>query len=107
MKNRIYGFILLFFLSNFTYAAGAWTDFQSITHIYVHSGANGLYVQLDAPVTNPGQCASEDWYFIEGTSPLFQEVFSLLLAAKKSGEKVNLYIEDCADQRSKIVAAQE
>lgn len=40
-------------------------------------------------------------------NPRFQEIFSSLLAAKKSQDAVSLYIDGCGDQRPKIIAVQE
>ncbi len=105
IKNIATVFILL--VLSIPSIAGQWTDARKVKKLYPHGDSAGLYVQLDASTVNPDTCGNVDWYFISKNNSMQGQVFALLLAAKKTGSDIKLYIDGCGQGRPAIVAAIE
>ncbi len=84
-----------------------WTGHYKIKKLYPHGDSKGIYVQLESASINPDNCGNTDWYFLGPDNSMQKEIYSLLLAAKKSQSPVTMYIQGCAQGRPAIMAAIE
>ena len=85
-----------------------WTGDQQIVELYVHR--NVVVVKLTAMVTNLSSCADTSYLTLEpdpGSGFLFKEKYAMLLAARSSGQKVDVAVDGCGTlepMHPKIVA---
>jgi len=78
-------------------ANAEWTGPGSIGDFNIHSDAGGDAVRIthDA-MKNPAGCANGAFLELRASEPAFQEMYSLLLAAKTADRKVDIYLSDTA-----------
>ncbi|MBB5211998.1 hypothetical protein [Microbulbifer hydrolyticus] len=77
--------------------AGEWTPPVDIKVSYVHlnHGGYGFY-EISDTSRNPDNC-NTSWYVVsKQNNPIFNEIYSLMLASHMSGKQVRLFIQGCS-----------
>lgn len=78
-------------------AAAGWTGPGSIGDFNIHSDSGGDAVRITHDVMqNPASCANGAFLELRASAPAFQEMYSLMLAAKTADRKVDIYLSDTA-----------
>lgn len=109
MAIRIFIFTLITSISIEVFA-NPWTGHKQVLKLYPHGPSKGIFVSLEGSSINPGNCPQTDWYFLGPDNHMQKEIFSLLLAAKKSRSPVSMYIDTtntCPEGRPSILAVVE
>jgi len=71
-----------------------WNVSGKVTSIYLKPSRNGVYLTHDSMIT--GGCGtSVAFYFLDASSTLFKETYSLLLAAYNSEKPVKILLDGC------------
>jgi hypothetical protein len=84
--------------------AGGWTGFKDVSLVGVRGdSASGFYFKL-SEMANPDNCGLIDHYFVRSTNPMMKEMYSLLLAAKKSGTQISAQLDGCDNGRPKVIS---
>jgi len=100
-KNMSYA-VMLMLLSAAVNAEG-WSGYRDVLRVGVRSdSASGFYFVL-SEMKNPDGCGMADHYFVGSSNPMMREMFSLVLAAKKSGSKIDAKISGCDNGRPKAI----
>lgn len=85
--------------------AGGWTGHKDVVKIGVRGDTSaGFYFMLEGTPDNPDSCGLTDHYFIRNTNPMIKEMYSLVLAAKKSGVKITAKLDGCDNGRPKVIS---
>lgn len=96
-------FVCLILFSSSVLASG-WTGMRDVERIGVRGdAAAGFYFNLSGAFRNPGNCQLTDHYYVRNTNPMYREMFSLILAAKKSNSQINVKVDGCDYGRPKVV----
>lgn len=98
MKNVLAIVILFSFCS--TAIASNQTN-KTIKSAHVNIGS-GYYFKTNEVMVDPGQCGNTAWYKL-GSGTYAKEAFSVLLAAKMSGKKVDFHIDGCGSGYPKVI----
>lgn len=91
--------ILSIFLCCFTSAAlaGGFTPVGEITNLYVSS--TFVNVKLSGESYSPDNCTVKNgWYGLSVEDSNYQAMYSLILAAHYSGDRVKFYVAGCSGQ---------
>ena len=83
-----------------------WTEFSQVKSIYPRAGV-GVFVKLDIPVVNSDNCGMSDWYVIHPSNDVYTELFSFILASKKTSTPIRLYVSGCSSNRPQILGAHD
>ena len=103
MYKGIGGTLLMLGLS-VTASAGGWTGFKDLSLVGVRGdSASGFYFKL-SEMPNPDACGLIDHYYVRSTNPMMKEMYSLVLAAKKSGTQITAQLEGCDNGRPKVIS---
>lgn len=79
--------------------AGDWGGHQEVLKIYPSTSVNGIYITQSSMI-DPDQCGYTDFYVLsKDHHTLFDEIYSLVLAARVSGIPVNFHVAGCTNQR--------
>ena len=89
-------------------AASAWEKTGQGQITWLEAGWNEpqMLLRLDAPITNPGNCPTPDFYITDQSNsgtPLFN---AALMSAHMANRRVTLVIDGCHANRPKIIAVQ-
>ena len=78
--------------------AGGWTLASKVEVVYLHKHHGGYGVfQLGDMSYNSDNCSNMTYYVVsKQNNPVFEEIYSLLLAAHVSGTKVKLWVSGCS-----------
>tara|TARA_R110002060_G_scaffold880_3_gene2101 strand:+ start:2424 stop:2762 length:339 start_codon:yes stop_codon:yes gene_type:complete len=97
--NIFKSLIVLFFtmLSSSAFS-GEWSIASKVLVTYAHSSSGGYGVfQLENMTINPNTCTSPMYYVVSKVNnSVFDEVYSMLLAAHLSEKKVQVWIAGCS-----------
>jgi len=85
--------------------AGGWGSREELTNVYPSTGINGIYI-AQTTMTDPDQCGLQDFYILEKTHTLFDEIYAMVLAARVSGTPMQFHVSGCVNQRPVITLAQ-
>lgn len=91
--NKVLVVFISMLMYSFPAAAGYWGDVK-ITRLHVNM-SSGIYVRIDKTMTDVESCGSNQWFHVQRNSPYERDAYSLLLAAKTTGTKVNINISGC------------
>lgn len=91
--NKIIIVFISLLICSFPAAAGVWGGVK-ITRLHVNM-SSGIYVRIDKPMKDNEGCGSNSWFHLQRNSPYERDAYSLLLAAKTTGTKVNINIHGC------------
>ena len=79
--------------------AASWTQYETISIVYPYPGNGGrIYVRLQNYTTshaNSEGCNSLNWVILEKGNAVFDEMYSLILAAQYSGHQVRFNLSGC------------
>ncbi|WP_010380219.1 hypothetical protein [Pseudoalteromonas rubra] len=104
MKIRLLFALFLPVMAN----ASDWSAVEKVTSIGIRAdGTQGIVLRLESKAHNPSNCSLEDHYFIRNTNPMYDEMFSLILAAKKSGSEISVKVNGCDNGRPKVIWVSE
>jgi|GEM_PF-1298909 len=91
-------FVFCSLLCSISVLSGEWSPTTKVVQTYVHAAHGGYSVyQLENMSSNPDNCTSPVYYVLsKSNSPVFDEIYSLLLAAHMSGKKVQVWMSGCS-----------
>lgn len=99
--------LLTLFLSN-SIAASSWTGWRDVEEVSIRAdSAPAIVFLLSGDFHNPDNCRITDSYYVRSTNAMYREIFSLLLAAKKSNSQVRIKVEGCEANRPGVVWIKE
>ena len=106
MKKYLFG--VVFCLLSVDAFTATWTGALDVTKVGVRGdGTPGFYFLLSGTPKNPDECGLVDHYFVRATNEMYKEMFSLVLAAKKSASQITVYLDGCDNGRPKVTSVVE
>ncbi|NVJ60824.1 MAG: hypothetical protein HWE27_10550 [Gammaproteobacteria bacterium] len=102
MKKYI---ILVLALTSFSAFAGSWANPSKVTVSYAHTAHGGYGVfRLEDMSVNPDGCSNPVYYVVSKQSnPVFEEIYSLLLAAHMSNKTVHVWLNGCSPHNHPVI----
>lgn len=85
--------VLMLFVSSPLANAGSWSNLVSVTEAYAHSSGN-IFIQF-TEMHNPDGCSSTSLISVQASNPSGDRIYSTLLNAVATGQKVLYYISGC------------
>ncbi|QPB82198.1 hypothetical protein CWC22_003900 [Pseudoalteromonas rubra] len=84
-------------ICSFVTHAGSWSGTTYVKEIYAHSTNNvdGTIYFKFASMKNPYNCEQSDLIALKKSNKVFSELYSLILAAFATDQKVNYYVNGC------------
>lgn len=78
--------------------AFGWTSPGEVEVVYAHKSHGGYGVfTLSSSIYNPNECPNPNYYVVsKQNNPMFDEIYSLLLAAHMSDKKVQVWLSGCS-----------
>lgn len=98
MKYKIVVMFLSFMMFSTSAFSWQWTTAGNVRVSYVHNQHGGYGVfQLENMSSNPDKCTSPTYYVVSKVNnPVFDEIYSMLLAAHLSEKKVQVWLSGCS-----------
>lgn len=93
MIIKIFAFLTLFLASAISRADGS-TGNGVIRAVHFYLGHTGVLIS-HSYLIDPEACGSAAWIILSDTYPHYKDVYALLLAAKLSGQPVNITVSGC------------
>jgi len=87
-------FSLIICLFSVTAIAETWSSDGTLTSVLPKPTRNGVYFKHSGN-ENPDGCAKSGWLFLSKESPLFEEMYSLGLAAYMSNTNIKVLLDGC------------
>ncbi|ALN78455.1 hypothetical protein LA76x_0293 [Lysobacter antibioticus] len=91
-------------LSAFAAQAGGVTVHGKITEVQVWPAHDGALVRHQTMI-NPDGCPRTDLFLIRQGSPMFKEIYALLVSAHASNKQVQVHINGCDQQGFPVITA--
>lgn len=90
--------VLIFTLLSSSAFSGEWSVASKVLVTYAHAGSGGYGIfQLENMTINPDSCTNPMYYVVsKEQNPVFDEVYSMLLAAHLSEKKVQVWVAGCS-----------
>jgi len=85
--------------------AGGWGSREALTIVYPSTSVNGIYI-AQSTMADPDQCGQQDFYVLEKTHALFDEIYAMVLAARVSDKPIQFHVAGCINQRPVISLVQ-
>ncbi len=85
--------------------AGGWGSRVELTNVYPSTSVNGIYI-AQTTMTDPDQCGLQDFYVLQKTHALFDEIYAIVLAARVSDKPIQFHVAGCVNQRPIISLVQ-
>ncbi len=93
-KIRLASFLFCLVTTTISHAS-QWTAVGEIETLYFHSSYSDGVFLLRGPVVNPENCPNTDLLFLEKSNPHYDDIYSLLLAARLAKLEVKVYVSGC------------
>lgn len=101
MYRKVVGVVML--MVSMAASADGWSGYRDVLTVGVRGDSSaGFYFAL-SEMRNPDNCSLADHYFVRSSNPMMREMYSLVLAAKKSGAKINTKIDGCDNGRPRAI----
>lgn len=84
---------------SFSSLAAGWSGAYRVTEIYPAPGHNGVLIRIEQH-SNPDNCSSPSYYFLEKSNVLFSQIFALLMSAQARQATINLQLVGCGGANS-------
>ncbi|WP_125562699.1 hypothetical protein [Pseudoalteromonas rubra] len=97
MKIKALAIVLTLGICSFFSHAGSWSGTTYVKEIYAHStnNADGTIYFKFGLMKNPYNCEQSDLIALKKSNKVFSELYSLILAAFATEQKVNYYVNGC------------
>ena len=92
LKNTLF---MLAAMSSLPALAASDSGYKTITELHFNPVWPGVLVRYSTTMTNTDACGRADWYYLPKTHAQYQEIYSLLLAARTANKPVRFYNVGC------------
>jgi hypothetical protein len=96
---KAFKFLIVLNLIMLSFSAHSqWTTSSTVLEVYAHNqyGGYGIF-RLEDMGANPSNCTDTRYYVLsKENNPVFNEIYSTLLAAHMSGKKAQVWVSGCS-----------